>query len=177
MDKPKTRDKSASLPRDVSGQMKQQYQKQQERRRQDQEENASVYATDRLEDAAAGGVFASAAATKRAAQYARKKLSDRAQGEEAGTEPADTPVDYAPSDAAPAGRTSTGDLPHSENSTTTEYRPPNTGNSHHTQNSADTPSTPSYQERGGAAFRQQQTHRTGDVAAGTKSTGDCNRPH
>ena len=176
MDKPKTRDKSASLPRDVSGQMKQQYQKQQERRRQDQEENASVYATDRLEDAAAGGVFASAAATKRAAQYARKKLSDRAQGEEAGTEPADTPVDYAPSDAAPAGRTSTGDLPHSENSTTTEYRPPNTGNSHHTQNSADTPSTPSYQERGGAAFRQQQARKARETVTDRTNIVDFGAP-
>ena len=156
MDKPKTRDKSASLPRDVSGQMKQQYQKQQERRRQEQEENASVYATDRLEDAAVGGVFASAAATKQAAQYARKKLADRAQSQEAGTEPPDTPVDYAPSDTAPTGRTSTGDLPHSESGTTTEYRPPNTGNSYRTQNSADTPSAPSYQERGRAAFRQKK---------------------
>lgn len=156
MDKPKTRDKSASLPRDISGQMKQQYQKQQERRRQEQEENASVYATDRLEDAAVGGVFASAAATKRAAQYARKKLMDRVQSEETNAQPTDTPVEYVPSDTAPTGRTSTGDLPRSESGATAEHRTPATGNPYHTPSSADTPSAPSYQERGRAAFRQQK---------------------
>lgn len=156
MDKPKMRDKSASLPRDISGQMKQQYQKQQERRRQEQEENASVYATDRLEDAAVGGVFASAAATKRAAQYARKKLMDRAQSEETNAQPTNTPVEYVPSDTAPTGRTSTGDLPRSESGATAEHRTPATGNPYHTQNSADTPSAPSYQEHGRAAFRQQK---------------------
>lgn len=165
MDKPKTRDKSASLPRDISGQMKHQYQKQQERRRQEQEENASAYATDRLEDAAVGGVFASAAATKRAAQYARKKLMDRVQSEETNAQPTDTPVEYVPSDTAPTGRTSTGDLPHSESGATTEYRTPTTGNSYHTPNSADTPSAPSYQERGRAVFRQQKAQEAANGRA------------
>lgn len=156
MDKPKTRDKSTSLPRDISGQMKQQYQKQQDRRRQEQDENASAYATDRLEDAAVGGVFASAAATKRAAQYARKKLMDRVHSEETTPQPTDTPVEYVLSDTASTGRTSTGDLPHSESGATAEHRTPTTGNPYHTPNSADTPSAPSYQERGRAAFRQQK---------------------
>ena len=133
MDKPKTRDKSASLPRDVSGQMKQQYQKQQERHRQERDENATVYATDRLEDAAAGGVFASAAATRRAAQYARKKLTEQARSQQNGERPADASVDHAPSDTTSTVRASAGDLPHGESGTTTEYRTPTTGNPYYTQ--------------------------------------------
>lgn len=173
MDKPKTRDKSASLPRDVSGQMKQQYQKQQERRRQEQEENASVYATDRLEDAAVGGVFASAAATKRAAQYARKKLTEQTRSQKNGDRPADTPIEYAPSDTAPTDRTSTGDMPRAESGTTAEHKIPTTSNPYHTQNNADTPSTPSYQERGRAAFRQKKAQ---EAAKGRADIVDFGAP-
>ena len=167
------RDKSASLPRDVSGQMKQQYQKQQERRRQEQDENASVYATDRLEDAAAGGVFASAAATKRAAQYARKKLTVQTRSQKNGDRPADTPVEYAPPDTAPTDRASTGDLPHSGGSTTAEHKAPDAGNA---PVSADNPSAPSYQERGRAAFRQQQARKAREAVTDRANTVDFGTP-
>lgn len=81
---------------------------------------------------------------------------DRAQSEETNAQPTNTPVEYVPSDTAPTGRTSTGDLPRSESGATAEHRTPATGNPYHTPSSADTPSAPSYQERGRAAFRQQK---------------------
>lgn len=79
MDKPKMLDRTASMPRNISDQMRQRYREDLSKRQPEDRQASNTYAVDRLEEAAGIGASASFSAGKRAIHSARVKAKDKKQ--------------------------------------------------------------------------------------------------